>query len=239
MTRTRAPLRLVLSCEHGGNRVPAALRGCFRAAGAVLASHRGFDPGALAVARVLARKLGAPLFAATTSRLVVDLNRSPDHPRVFSEFTRDLPPAVRARLLARSHRPHRERVARAVAQRLARGAVVLHVAVHSFTPVLDGEVRRGDIGVLFDPARRAEAAFHRRWKRAFAVVAPTWRVLANDPYRGTSDGLTTALRRRFGRGYLGVELELNQRLFAGGQRATARVAAAVAAALAAALAADS
>ena len=39
-----------------------------------------------------------------------------------------------------------------------------------------------------------------------------WRVRLNQPYCGASDGLTTALRRRFPpERYLGLELELNQR----------------------------
>lgn len=239
MTRAPAPLQLVLTCEHGGHRVPAPLRARFRGAAEVLASHRGWDRGALAVARQLARALHAPLHAATISRLVVDLNRSATHPRVFSQWTRDLPPAERERLLAAHHRPHRDAVERDIARRLARGGRVLHVAVHSFTPVLDGEVRRADVGVLFDPARREEGAFYRRWKRAFAEAAPPWRVLANDPYRGTSDGLTTALRRRFPRGYLGLELELNQRLFAADPRRWRPVGKLVTAALTAALRGDS
>ncbi len=217
-------LRLVLTCEHGGHRVPAALASRFRGGAKVLASHRGWDLGALVVARQLARAFAVPLHAATTSRLVVDQNRSPDHPRVFSEFTRDLPPAQRQRLLTKYHRPHRQQVEAAVAELRRGGHRVLHIAVHSFTPVLDGVQRRADVGLLFDSSRREEGAFHRRWKRAFARAAPAWKVLANHPYRGDSDGLTTALRRQFPRGYLGFELELNQRLFGADPRTWRQVA---------------
>ncbi|MBL8730407.1 MAG: N-formylglutamate amidohydrolase [Planctomycetes bacterium] len=235
MNRAAAPLRLVLTCEHGGHGVPAALRARFRGHRDVLTSHRGWDLGALVVARQLARAFAVPLQAATTSRLVVDLNRSPDHPRVVSEFLDGLTDAERRRLLARLHRPHRQRVEQAVARLRRRGAQVLHIGVHSFTPVLDGVERRADIGLLFDPARRPEAAFYRRWKRGFAAAAPDWKVLANHPYRGTSDGLTTALRRQFPRGYLGFELELNQRLFGADRRTWRRVGVRVVRALAAAL----
>lgn len=235
MSRAAASLRLLLTCEHGGHRVPAAYARRFRGQRDVLTSHRGWDLGALVVARQLARAFAVPLHEATVSRLVVDLNRSPDHPRVISEFLGELPPAERERLLARLHRPHRRRVERAVARLRRRGGEVLHIAVHSFTPVLDGVERRADIGVLFDPARRAEGAFYRRWKRALATVAPQWKVLANHPYRGTSDGLTTALRRQFPRGYGGLELELNQRLFGADRRQWRRVGALVVRSLAAAL----
>jgi len=39
--------RLVLTCEHGGNRVPAAYRALFEGAEALLATHAGYDIGAL------------------------------------------------------------------------------------------------------------------------------------------------------------------------------------------------
>jgi len=202
---------LVLSCEHGGNRVPREVVAAFADARALLDSHRGFDAGALAVARGLARRFDAPLFAATVSRLVVDLNRSETHPAVLSSITRDLAPAVRQRLLVRWHRPHRAAIVAGVDRLVRRGFAVLHVAVHSFTPVLDGVVRNADIGLLYDPARRWERHVCARWRSELGAAVPGLRVRFNYPYRGVTDGLTTALRRRFAdRDYAGVELEMNQ-----------------------------
>ncbi|HWB79428.1 MAG TPA: N-formylglutamate amidohydrolase [Nannocystaceae bacterium] len=196
---------LVLTCEHGGNRVPARWRDVLRPAAALLDTHRGYDAGALPLARRLARELDAPLFAATVTRLLVDLNRSADNAAVFSQWTAALPERERAELLARCHAPHREAVRTAIAQRKA----VLHVAVHSFTPVLHGERRNADIGLLYDPARPRERAFATRWR---ALMQPL-RVRMNYPYRGTSDGLSRWLRRAFpDRRYAGIELELNQAL---------------------------
>ena len=205
------PLRLVLTCEHGGNRVPPEYRGLFRGAASVLVTHRGFDAGALTAARFLAARLRAPLLSATTTRLLVDLNRSPHNPAVFSRFTRDLPAAERQRLLARHHRPHRDRVRVRLVEELESPGRVLHLAVHSFTPVLHGRPRRFDVGLLYDPQRTREASFCRAWQRHLREVAPDLRVRRNAPYRGSSDGLTTALRREFGPRYLGIELEINQR----------------------------
>lgn len=210
---------LVLSCEHGGNRVPAQWRHLFVGARTWLASHRGWDPGALAMARVLARGLAAPLVAADVTRLLVDLNRAPSNPRVFSRFTRTLPAADRLELLARWHAPHRARVTAAIDRAVARGGPVLHVAVHSFTPVLDGVVRTADVGLLYDPARGHERDAALRWRAALRELAPELRVRMNYPYRGTSDGLTRALRRRHrDRDYAGIELELGQRLLADARR---------------------
>ena len=196
---------LILTCEHGGNRVPARWRDVLRPAAQLLDTHRGYDAGALPLARRLARELEAPLFAATVTRLLVDLNRSADNDAVFSQWTSALSEPARAELLARWHAPHRDAVREAVAQR----KVVLHVAVHSFTPVLHGERRNADVGLLYDPARARELAFATRWRELLRPL----RVRMNYPYRGTSDGLSRWLRRAFpDRRYAGIELELNQAL---------------------------
>jgi len=66
----------IITCEHGGNRIPASYRQLFRGQRALLDSHRGYDPGALVMATTLAGTFRAPLVASTTSRLLIDLNRS-------------------------------------------------------------------------------------------------------------------------------------------------------------------
>jgi predicted N-formylglutamate amidohydrolase len=206
------PERVVVTCEHGGNRVPARERAHFARAARVLASHRGYDAGALDVARRLARAWRAPLVFATTTRLLVDPNRSPHNPAVFSAHTRGLPRAQRDALLARHHTPHWRRVRAALAARRGR---VLHVAVHSFTPVLAGVRRDFGIGILYDPRRRGERERARVWQERLARALPGVRVRRNAPYRGDADGLTTALRREHPASrYQGIELELNQRLIA-------------------------
>ncbi len=184
----------------------------------MLASHRGFDRGALPLARRLARRFEAELFAATASRLLVDLNRSPRHPGCFSRYTRGLPEAERRRILERHYWPHRRRVERAVVRAGAGGGRVLHLAVHSFTPVRRGERRRVDVGLLYDPARAAERALCARLAELLEEEAPALRVRRNFPYRGRSDGLTTSLRRLHpARRYLGIELEVSQRFFRAGR----------------------
>lgn len=201
-----------ITCEHGGNRIPARYRFLFRAAADALRSHRGYDIGALRVARELAAALQAPLQAATVSRLLIDLNRSPRHPKLYSEFTRGAAPAVRREIGTRFHAPYRAAAEARIAQAVARGGRVIHVSCHSFTPELNGEERNADIGLLYDPARDAEAALCRRWKAALKARAPQLKTRMNYPYAGTADGFTVALRRRFGEErYLGIELEINQR----------------------------
>lgn len=208
-----------MTCEHGGNRVPKEYRRLFAGWESVLASHRGYDPGALALARNLARAFDAPLVASTVTRLLVELNRSPGHPQLYSEVTRRLPRSERARIVARYYEPYRREVEQRVAQAAAARRRVIHISAHSFVPVLDGCTRNADIGLLYDPARAAERALCARWSQCLGARASRLRVRRNYPYRGSADGLTTYLRRRYARrGYLGVEIEVNQKYVLAGQR---------------------
>jgi predicted N-formylglutamate amidohydrolase len=208
---------LIVTCEHGGREVPPAFAPLFREHRRLLDSHRGWDPGALELARELARASGAPCFTSTTTRLLVDLNRSLGHPALFSEITRPLARTVQQEIVAVHYRPHRDAVVQEVTRHIAAGRSVLHVASHSFTPVLDGIARRADVGCLYDPRRPAESNLAACWLSALARRAPGLRLRRNYPYRGRGDGLTAFLRKRFvDAAYAGVELEVNQALVAQG-----------------------
>ena len=192
--------------------MPRELAPLFAGAADVLATHRGYDLGALELARAFGRRLGVTPFTATTTRLVVDLNRSPGNRNVFSAYTRGLDDAGRAAALAAHYRPYREAVENAVADGVRGGGTVLHVSAHSFTPVLRGEVRRCDVGFLYDPRQPAEVELVEAWYAALRATAPELTLRRNYPYRGVSDALVTHLRRRYGaRGYAGMELEVNQK----------------------------
>jgi predicted N-formylglutamate amidohydrolase len=213
-TRTeRRPLAAVVSCEHATFHVPRQLRTALADAADQLRTHRGWDAGASLLACELAHQLRAPLFEGAVTRLVCDLNRTPDHPRVFSPFTRKLPSATRSSLLTTYHRRHWQLVEDAVRQRLAGGLRVVHQAVHTFTPVLAGQVRTVDIGLLYDPAHRFERILVDAVQSELNSQLPALRVRRNQPYRGTSNSLPTDLRARLPRTrYAGIELEVNQRL---------------------------
>jgi predicted N-formylglutamate amidohydrolase len=204
--------RVLVSCEHGGNRVPAKYAPLFVDAAAVLATHRGYDLGAREVARAFGRRLGVAPFVGMTTRLVVDLNRSPGNRNVFSAYTRSLPAEQRAAALAAHYWPYRTAVENAVTAAVRARRPVLHVSAHSFTPELHGEVRNCDVGFLYDPGRRGEVRFVEAWYAALTEAAPALVLRRNYPYRGVSDSLVTYLRRRYGgRGYVGMELEINQK----------------------------
>jgi predicted N-formylglutamate amidohydrolase len=219
MVSRRQADAFLITCEHGGNRVPAPYRGLFDGRRALLESHRGYDPGALLMAKELAAAFAAPLVMSTVSRLLVDLNRSIGHRRVFSDATHGVPAGLRARIVERHYRPYREQVENFVSRFTARGRRVVHISSHSFTPELEGQVRRADVGLLYDSRRPGEVELSGRWKARLAEMAPRFRVRRNYPYIGKADGLTSYLRKRFVSGqYVGIEIEINQKIVLAGGR---------------------
>jgi predicted N-formylglutamate amidohydrolase len=210
----------LITCEHGGNRIPAPYGPLFHGRHAILDSHRGYDPGALVMARALARSFGAPLVISTVSRLLVDLNRSLGHPQLFSVATRGAAATDRAAIVEQYYRPYRLEAERLVRQLHSRGRRVIHISSHSFTPVLDGKVRNVDVGLLYHPHRWGEAELCSRWKASLVTSDPQLRVRRNYPYAGKGDGLTSHFRLCFPPGtYVGIELEINQQIvLAAGRR---------------------
>jgi len=203
--------QLLVSCEHGGNRIPGAYLSLFDEWSAILNSHRGHDPGALTLARELGKACHAPVIASTVSRLLIDLNRSLTNRDVWSDVTRGQPEAVRKSIVRRYYSPYRRRIKKLVSAAAVQEKRTIHVACHSFTPTLKGKTRTADIGILYDPARKGEVAFAAQWKQALEKKNPQLRVRRNYPYQGKNDGLMTPLRQCFSPDhYLGIELEINQ-----------------------------
>ena len=207
------PTRLLLTCEHAGREIPSEYRKHFRGAGGVLRSHRGSDMGTLGVGLRMASVLSAPLIVTTICRLLVEVNRSLDHPELFSEFTRGLPAPERSDIIGRYYRPHRESVEHAIDDATRAGHRVLHIGVHSFTDVWQERTRDIDIGLLFDPSRESEREVCAAWRERLGASNGGMRIRDNEPYLGIDDGLTTAMRNRFsGDAYAGVEVEVRQGL---------------------------
>lgn len=205
---------LILSCEHGGNRLPAPYAGLF--AERFLSTHRGYDPGALAVARDFASVTRAPLFYSTVSRLLVELNRPPGHPHVFFK---DFPEKTREALLRRYYLPYWGSIEAAVRNAVRRGRRVLHISVHSFTPRFRGARRTTELGLLFDPLRRREARFCAAWEARLEKHAPRMVVRYNDPYDGVHPSVVQSMREAFApRSYVGIQIEVNQKFPRGDAR---------------------
>ena len=201
--------RVIITCEHATNHIPPEYAHHISDPD-TLASHRAFDPGTQDLARLLARRLQAPCFEADISRLLVDCNRSPGHNKLFHP---SLNKAEREAIFTRHYQPFRRSALDAITATINNGSTVLHLSIHSFTPRLNGEIRRADIGLLYDPRRSKEKLLCGRWLANLKKTAPTLRLRRNYPYRGIADGFATALRKMFVQeNYLGIELEVNQNL---------------------------
>lgn len=199
---------LMLTCEHASNKLPAAFRSAVPAE--VLRTHRAYDIGALAVFRKLV-KFAKPEFycEGKYSRLFVDLNRTITNKSAFSDFLRD---NEKAQAQATAYwTEYRDNVEKFIASN--KGAPIVHLGIHSFTPELNGKVRNADIGILYDPSRPQECELAQVIKAEIKRLYPAMKVRFNYPYKGTSDGLTTTLRKKFGSHYVGIEIEINQKFF--------------------------
>lgn len=201
----------VITCEHASNALPKKFTSLVPKT--ELQSHKGFDLGAKEYASLLAQELSGTFFCATYSRLLIDLNRSEGNPALFSQFTKTLSPSEKSRLLTTYYRPFRKRVEEFIRKKFSQGAFVIHLACHSFTPELHGNVRDMDVGILYDPKKVRERECGRVLRRELRKNS-SMSIRCNAPYRGTSDGHTSALRLLFSQEkYIGIEIEVNQRLF--------------------------
>lgn len=206
---------LLLSCEHAGYKIPKVYqRDLDEETKALLATHRGWDRGALLLAKEVSKEANAPLFFTEISRLLVDCNRSLNHKACFGPSFREASPEVKEQIAVDYYHPYRQSVRESIERFQKQGLNVLHCAFHSFTPELNGEVRNAELGLLYDPARSSELLWADRMMYALKEQAFPWRVRRNYPYLGKSDGFTRFLRQQFApKTYAGFEIEFNQTLF--------------------------
>ena len=216
---------LILTCEHASNKLPAAFKSAVPAE--VLKTHRAYDIGALAVFRKLV-KFAKPEFhcEGKYSRLFVDLNRTLTNKSAFSDYYEALDKATAAKTKAQATaywQEYRAAIEKFVESALrsfgpssgsgALKTTFVHLGIHSFTPTLNGKVRNTDIGILYDPSCPKECELAQVIKAEIKRLYPAMKVRFNYPYKGTSDGLTTTLRKKFGQRYVGIEIEINQKFF--------------------------
>lgn len=207
-------MKILVTCEHGGNQIPKSYQTLFQKYNALLQTHRGYDIGALSAAKKIAASHADKSYFIEISRLFIELNRSLRHPKLFSEVTKTLSDEDKKNIIDQYYLPHRKNVESTIRQWNDANHTVLHLAIHSFTPEMDGNVRQADIGLLFDPKRLEEKLFCLTWQKKLKMILPEMTVRRNYPYKGTSDGLTVYLRKLFPDPfYAGVELEINQKFF--------------------------
>lgn len=153
----KAPGPFLVVCEHASNHIPPAY-GTLGLDEAARRAHIAWDPGALGVARRLARNLNAPLIHAGVSRLVYDLNRPPTSAGAMTQRSetyavpgnQNLTPEGRQIRTVEIYLPFHDALHAEIARRMALGTPPVLVTIHSFTPVWFGKPRAVEFGIIHD-----------------------------------------------------------------------------------------
>ncbi len=177
-------------CEHASCHIPAEYAGLGLASGAE-GRHIGWDIGAAALTRAMARRLDAAAVLANYSRLLIDLNRPLAAQSSIPARSEDtvvpsnvaLDGAERARRVDRIFRPFHHAVAGLLDARREDARATRLLTVHSFTPVFLGSPRPWHLGVLSGASRELAAAF----LKEVAAAAPHLCLALDEPYRIAED----------------------------------------------------
>ena len=207
---------LILTCEHASHEVPAKYA-TLGISEKELRRHIGWDIGARAVLESVAQTLDAPAICSGYSRLLIDCNRDlQDHDLIITESdgtiipgNADVSVAEREKRLAQFYYPYHAAIDRVIGQMLAKKGAdrIGLLSLHSFTPVMKGQERPFDIGILFDRYEDLAEKFAQRLQDEGG-----YRVCHNEPYSGY-DGLIFSARSHGDRHRLVyLELEMNNRL---------------------------
>ncbi|QPC42175.1 N-formylglutamate amidohydrolase [Kaustia mangrovi] len=210
---------LVLICDHARNALPPEY-GTLGLPPAELERHIGYDIGAEAVTRGLARRLGVPAVLSGFSRLLIDPNRGEDDPTLVMKLSdgavvpgnAHADAAERERRLTRFYRPYHTAISQAVDRvEAAAGVPPAIVSIHSFTPAWKGVPRPWHVGVLWDRDDRLVISLLAALRAGGDLV-----VGDNEPYSGELEG-DTLNRHGTARGLPHALIEIRQDLIADGE----------------------
>lgn len=204
----------LLVCEHASRRLPEKM-GTLGLSPDALSSHIAWDPGALAVSKLLVKNLDAALVYQRFSRLVYDCNRPPEAEGAMPSVSEVFEVPGNAAISAAERRartdalyvPFRDELVDFIAARKANGRPPVLVTMHSFTPVYHGRQRDVEVGILHDTDKRLAAAM-----LAVAEKTKRYDVRRNEPY-GPADGVThTLIEHGVKNGLLNVMIEIRNDL---------------------------
>ena len=199
-------------CDHASNALPEAY-GTLGLPPAELDRHIGYDIGAAAVTRRLARRFEAPAILSRFSRLLIDPNRGADDPTLVMQLSDGAIIPGNAGIgagevesrLDRFWRPYRSAVSQMIEAMIAAAPPPVILSIHSFTPSWRGRARRWEVGVLWDSDPRLAAPLIVALAEAGLIVGD------NEPYDGALVG-DTLDEEVTGRGLAGLLIEIRQDL---------------------------
>ena len=202
----------IITCEHAGNEIPEKYLKYFSSYYSILKTHKAYDIGAVKVFNKLSPLADFSL-STSISRLLIESNRSVNSKNLFSNFTKNLSDSQKEEILNNFYNPYRSSVENFVNANY-NNKKILHLSIHTFTPIMNNKKRVNDIGILFNPKSKLEKEISRLLKSRLKKHFPDFVIKFNYPYLGKSDGFTTYLREKYSyNNYAGIELEINQKYF--------------------------
>lgn len=204
-----AELPILLVCDHASCRFPKSL-GDMGLDPFARRCHLAVDIGASALTERLAASIGVTAVLANYSRLVVDCNRQLMDSGAFLEFgdgvlvpgNRNLRQSDKDLRSEALYWPYHEAVDQQVQRLRNAGRAPAFIAVHSFTPVMNGEARPWQIGVLWDSDTRLRDIFLADFTAAGYFVGD------NEPYSGKApqDFTIDHHAEKIGLPHIGIEI---------------------------------
>lgn len=176
---------ILLVCDHASRLFPESL-GTMGLDPGARRCHLAWDIGAGALTESLAASLEATAVLCQYSRLVIDCNRQLMDPGAFLEFgdgvvisgNRNIQQGDKDRRAEEIYWPYHNAVQHQLERFGSLGIQPIFVAIHSFTPVMNGNYRPCEIGILWDTDRVTAEVFIHDFRDAGYVVGD------NEPYSG-------------------------------------------------------
>jgi predicted N-formylglutamate amidohydrolase len=201
---------VLLSSEHASARLP---KGWTWAAAdqRLIASHWAFDLGAADLTKELAQTLDATAVLSRFSRLLADPNRHLDADDLFRKvadgepvhLNQNVDAGDRERRISGYWEPYHATIDR----ELTRTSAPVLLSIHTFTPNYQGELRRVEVGVLFDDPEEREAEILRS-----VIAKHGFDTRMNEPYSGRGGMMYAANRHARKHQRIALELEVRQDL---------------------------
>ena len=180
-----AILPVLLVCDHASNRFPRSL-GTMGLDYLDRVSHVALDIGASSVSEAVAENLGATAVLCQYSRLIVDCNRNLIDESAFLNYSdgveipgnHNLQNHEKEKRASEIYWPYHNAIKDQSVRLKKHGIDPVVISIHSFTPVMNGEDRKWEIGVLWDKDPVTAEIFLTRLVEAGYFVGD------NKPYSG-------------------------------------------------------
>ena len=200
---------ILLVCDHASCRFPKSL-GDMGLDPFARRCHLAIDIGAGQLTETLAEALGVTAVVQNYSRLVVDCNRQLMDPSAFLEYgdgilvpgNRNLHQADKDLRATALYWPYHVAIGEQVDRLRKAGPLPAFISIHSFTPVLNGESRPWEMGVLWDKDEKTRSLFLEGLRGA------GYKVGDNEPYSGKApqDFTIDHHAEKLGLPHVGIEI---------------------------------